>query len=329
MPKRFLLCSLFCAVCVAQGSPPVNGWYTGREYFPWQKAKDVYCVYFKTQDLFTGAIKEVPANGVTVSAIASVQPGSGYHVHSQSPRPYPTIINQTPSDGRTDATGCVTYTWTSAGNLAGWITFQHSAIGPFPTNGVNSRYRYLDSGPNNSKIDFEQYPESLGLIVNQPFGNHPDTRHNPSPAGGFDNARYGTPASAHLALRISESYFALSAGMIGNAIPLDLIRGSLPDGGLADNETGADQRGPYVSPEWAGRANEYHQLGVEWDFGNPLLINSDVRAWSLFQSVIYGHACVFGAATPDGTAIDPNLLMSYWSGKPVVHVACSVGRAAQ
>jgi hypothetical protein len=331
MKKRYFLFSLLAAAAFAQGVPPNNGWYTGREYFPWDQATESFCTYWKTNDILTGLPIDKPAKNVSVAAVGTVQPGSGYHTHSGGARPYPTVLTKTPATGQTDQTGCVRFKWSSAGNYAGWITFQYQPAGPFATSGVNHRFRYLDWGPNGSKVDFVQYNESVALVLNQPFGLHPDTRHNPSPGSGFDNARYGTPASEHLVLRISDTFFALSAGLLGSSpIPLDLIRGSLPDGGYADNEVGVASGGPYVTGEWlqSVRWNEAHQLGVEWDFGNPLLLtplltaNGNHRAWDLFNTIVYSHDCVLGPADPYGSKLpSPD---AFWVTMDVVHVVCSV-----
>lgn len=333
MKRSLSLFTLFGALAFGQyqDNPPNNGFFTGREYFPWDQAKTQACFFYKTVDIRTGVPTEVPAKNVSVAAFVSVAPNSGYHQHSGGARPYPTILSESPADAITDATGCVTYKWNSPANFSGWYTFQSSAIG-FPSNGVNSRYRYHDWSSTGGILPFVPYNEGVGLVLNQPYGIHADPLHNPVPTGGYDYSRWGTKPSTDLALRISDTYFALSSSSAfqGVTTQLDIIRGSLPAGGVADNETSAAPYGPYLNAEYQIRSNELHQLGVEWDFGNPInSANGNQRAWDLFMRVITAYGCQLGYDDPNGNPLGPAQALLYWKNVPIVHVVCTVAPAAK
>lgn len=304
---------------------PSNGLSTGKNYFPWEHPGGTYCAKNKITSS-SGVVTYTPAPGVLVNPSVSVQVNSGFHAHNGPTRPVPELLFTSTPDSKTDANGCISFIWSSPESYAGWYTFQMIPADPgFKPYGSNNHFVYYDWGLNGLPVALVPYDENAAAGINQAFGAHNDGRH--IVLNSTDNARFGTRISTVLMFRISYDYFLKSGRLVGGpAQELDLIRGSLPEGGAADNERTSQLFGPYLfASEWLTRPGEEHGLGVEWDVSNPSNLDGNINRFLLLEGIAELHGCRLGKNDQYGTALSsPGGSTGYWASQDVVHIVCSV-----
>jgi hypothetical protein len=308
--------SLALFVCVlAAHAQPNNGWPTARKFYPWDLITWQYCAYHYVFQ--GGQVVQTPEPNVFVFTTAIVQPSSGWHTHAGPTRPQAAVRSVSPGNGQTGADGCVNYTYKGPG-YSGWYTFESSTSDQrYTPKGTNSYFGYYEHGVNGAERDLTAF---FGQDYTMFEGLHDDTRHKDR--SGFTGfSRFGTWESIGLMTRIASAYeHSPSVG----GLKLDVIRGSLPDGGIADNEYPSS--GPYLFGEWIARQAEVHMYGGEWDLANPRIqAGGDADHFALLYGIMSSvfKGCRLGTLNQNGTPLGTANIYNYWLNQDVVHIVCS------
>jgi hypothetical protein len=295
----------------------------GKDYYPWEGSTAKYCAYY---EIFDGAMFQYyPAEGIVLTPSVYAKDGSGFHAHpDNSPRPVPTVVFSSTGGNVTDTLGCVSFTWATF-DFSGWysIVVTPPPNTPFKTYATKHHVWYHDLTLNGSPVPLVPYDDAAALAINQTFQQHYDGRHSGN--SSIDNSRYGEAMSAQLAFEISQDFKVAMIGIPSlGAQVLDLIRGSLPEGGNADNERTSQAYGPYIFNEWFARKGEKHDSGVEWDFANPLGLDGNPIRPFVFENIVEMVGCRLGKVDQSGVPLsNPNGPTGFWATQGVEHVVCS------
>lgn len=316
-----LLGAMFLFVPAGQAQP-VPG-YDNAQVFPWAQVVTKHCFYFDI-----ARIRPYPP-GVPVTISVKASPFTGWHGHNVIDRPVPIFLSGTFANivfATTDATGCASSGPVQMPNIAGYYIFEGYAASTARVAGINvyAKTTSVDASqprpvptlgsPDNlqSLIDLPYNPLTM-----QPYVIHPDIEHSDR-----TRALLGPLMVAKFQL-IANNYVTFQAldGSFPRLDQADYIRGSLPDGGIADNMYGE-------SPEWKTRKCETHDKGLEMDISNPLKYISDpILAggyWNYLVEAIEAQPanCRMGAYKQDGT-VPFEGSTQYWSTQQYVHVTCA------
>lgn len=282
------------------------------------------CVYTVQSD---GTKVPLVGIGVTMQAYPTLDSGYHSHEHYEIARPYPTV---TVSFSQvTDADGCVYYPVTLPKH-AGWWTFQYLTtvahiVGDNVYLGFGGSVFSAASVRNLKPIDL---PERL--LSGTAAVYHPDVRTTVLPTydsrhSGF--SRYVTPpAGAHVD-QMAKDYKASLTAQFPFAPPndpyynlLNVLRGSLPDGGLADNRYFEAS----VIP-WQADLNEQHPDGNGVDVMNPKYV--DPVAFDLLLLSASAHGCALSSRSPAGvTDMSQAVAELYWRQTDWIHFNCGQQR---
>jgi hypothetical protein len=305
------------------GSPPPNRYYSASQnYDPWDIIPMTYCIWvWSTQN---GSPVQIPVQGVQVSQSATVGAATGYHWHMGAGRPVPTLLSTVPANSVTDSNGCVKWRYQAPG-YAGWYTMVGNAtyVAAFQPQGDNTCLIHTQHDWMGNQLLFDDFYEVLQLIGSltyaQPETNHLDSRH------GGTSSRYGTAESTYNMSKVVQSFFA-NRSVNTSGVVLDILRGSLPWGGVADNAITTANGASYLYPEWTEpRQAETHMYGVEWDVTNPASqAGGNTAYYTLLESTAARLGCTVGKNSQTGGTIQPYGASGYWSGQSVVHLVCSV-----
>lgn len=305
---------LLCAFLLVLGLQAQDPNYPiGDEFNPWETVIHQSC--FAATYFVPGMVPITvrPFNMETILT-STVQSQSGYHPHTAVARPQGTVLN-----GRilqTNSDGCVYYDYKAPG-YSGWTTFVVVPVDThYRTGGMNNYFVYRDI---NTSGQIVQLTNFFYQSLVQPFTNHQDDWH------GY-YSRYGTRDSVD-AMRMVAYAFANSYPQYNpGQYKLDIIRGSLPDGGIADNEMGATVGSGYIINQFdpAQPKAEQHAMGVEWDVANPSIATGDGGTLQiLLNLVVNRQGCHLGKTDQYGTPVEPNGINGYWFSQSVVHIICS------
>jgi hypothetical protein len=313
-------------------SQPSNGYhYAGRNYFPTDKVPIRYCAWHTVN----GRI--VPTPGISpVPITGQVQSGSGFHSHTGGTRPLPALVA---AGGPTDSNGCSTSTFQMPG-YSGWYTFVGTPASPYPVAGVNTYGVYYQRDPQKRPLYLIPYLDISSDTMDPSDSIFPDWRHGdtsgllkfPETWGGNQTAYaiYARYMNIPTSRAFQESAYRFAAGGYLAGYPkLELIRASLPHGGIADNEV--DSANHNGSPEFVSRIGEQHLTGNEFDIINPL-INQPPNPppgqgdyFVVALAYLTSFNCILGRDDP-GTGIflgSANDELTYWHAQTVVHFTCS------
>jgi len=323
MKERFLLMILLAGAAFAPvGQAQVSG-YDNAQVLPWAQIVTQHCFYFGP-----GLHQNPYPPGIPVVLSVRSQQFSGWHGHDDGTKPLPVFANGTFNNrvfANTDAFGCIYSGPVQMPNLAGYYIFEAFAASTGRTAGLNlyAKATWADvSHPNpwNPVLGSSDNLQSLidlpySPLTMQPFVIHPDHDHSDRTRallGPLVLAKFQTLANEYVTLQAED-------GTLPRLDQVDFIRGSLPDGGIADNMYGE-------SPEWKTRKCEAHDKGTEMDISNPLKYISDALLaggyWNYLNSAITVAGCKLGAYTQDGT-IPFGGSTQYWSSQTYLHVTCA------
>jgi hypothetical protein len=328
--------------------PPTPAFFsylrTGRHYFPTDKAGVKHCLYKITKIGTSNMTQIQPAPaGIAVTVTALPQAGSGFHSHQGGGRPNPKLLSTVPAGNITDATGCVTDIYQLPG-YSGWYTFTGTASG-YPPDGVNSYLSQYELAPKTSLLVTRGQPQYfvpwLDLAnVAMTTDLHIDNRH--TDYAGREEVAFSYPQTGQTYGTFYATYsrygtieftrdleFCVRHFAYNNAwgLELDIIRASLPHGGVADNQM-ASGSSSYTSAEWLPDLEEEHLYGVEFDIANPIIIAAgNVTAWLAAANAMASYGCHTGLFDPHGNFIGlggnpQSAANQYWQNQTVIHVAC-------
>jgi hypothetical protein len=313
MLKKLLILALAAAPFLP--AQPANGWPTGNRHFPWDKFPIVTCIYRKQGANIT------PIVGMVLSTVATVQANSGFHPHSATGRPGLTLLSQTPVNGATDSAGCVTYIYKGQ-NFSEWVTIQsHDVATGTIYSGVNVYLGFYEWDWLGRPYQMSPYD---GSFI-QPMSRHPDPRHVTNVVRNSQESNYADYNTLQAFEAAADAFYSLPTGANPGRYELDLIRMSLPDGGVADNSVISPNPGDgYAFSEWMQPVLEQHMVGTEIDISNPSTIAPDgspiyyVSAIGLMKAM----GCRAGAVVTRGQQRRP-IDDPYWYSISVLHFVCT------
>jgi len=318
MNVRLLLMILLAgAILVPAGEAqtPQNN-YNTQYVYPWAIITIDHCFYFDQ------AKTHPYPPGVTVQMSVKALQYSGWHGHDSGHRPLPIYLltGQSGEISVTGQNGCANTGYIQMPDIAGYYTFEGHLIsgGVSGINAYAKAYSVARADPLHPLQSLVPLPEDVDVM--QVFALHPDQPHN-------NQTRYFVSAYVSKVEEIATNYKDLqfSAGLPGTADRVDFIRGSLPDGGIADDDYADTALG-----EWQARKFEYHDKGLEVDVANPKFSTTDsARGETLFQllfsSMIVAN-CHLGAFSEDGVLLAAfGGAVNYWKLNPIMHVSCAAG----
>lgn len=258
----------------------------------------------------------VPNTPVTLSTYTTQF--SGWHSHEVSPSGRPQAIILGSPSAYTGSNGC--YTWqVEFPGIAGWYTFQaHFSPVPFDglivyqaDKGINNYVKYSDTvGPGHG--DLVPYPDNP--TINMPQSLYVDVGHDSA-------SRFLQPFVEQAVVGASTAYVSDSAIELGVTDRIDVYRASLPDGGLADNESYS-----YGAANWEARAWEEHARGSELDVVNPSYGTYNSAKTNFVDVALVDLQkqanCIVGSREPgtDSKMSDP---FGYWVGQYYIHIVCA------
>lgn len=318
----------------ADGISPANNWPTyttdptGSHYTPNGQIPLQYCAWTVDSNG-----NKTPLPGVVVTLSTHTVQYSGYHNHETNPnsgRPqaFP-IVTGVLSDGwtqQTNSLGCAFWTAQLPG-YSGYYTFE-AAPQPYwdvttgttrnlPVKGLNfyAEY-YVDAGPSAGAL--QPYPDNTALNV--PQLAYIDSGHR------TQSSRFFTWPVVEQIIESSVAYQdamdARSVVPIGG-YKLNVLRGSLHDGGIADNWPSFQ----YGWTTWQPQDWEEHGIGTEVDVINPAAPNADPSIQPIPYSDLVvlaafaDNSCFAGEYAPNTMTklSDPD---SYWRSLTYMHIAC-------
>jgi hypothetical protein len=315
----------------AFGQDPVEG----ADRLPWDNMGHTYCavrrVFQKTGPFVYPYYNDIPLPGKEVSVTTIMRAGTDWHTHQifdSVQRPVGTY--KTPIVGNTalNAAGteaCISFVYKNAGFSGVIDTVMTPTDTALVTTKWFNRLKVSDYDLTGNPYPLERMvPNSATGPLSTPVDNrHWDQNGQP----GY--SRYGRNSGVHM---MKVMMYAFSTNSKYNLIPR-ILRGSLPNGGLADNEVGAGGTGPLFQ-SWVVRnvPAETHQYGIEWDIENPAVTlvglghsSADAAdAWLVFKASVIASGCRFGTLNPD-TGIpmtDTKDQNNQWVARGVVHLNC-------
>lgn len=316
--------ALLCLLAV-QGFPAqeIKPEVEGRKYYPWQVITLIDQLFNKVYDSLGNLISVAVAPNEWVNIAVFYDETTGYHPHvTGDPKGAQPHAGHWISNTRqiTDANGNVLFDYRPNG-YSGWIHFVITPENPkFPVGRLKNYLGYYLKGPNGT---YNYLAPMGGKSYTMDRARHLDTRHGDIPGGAYVS-RYGTPAAVQAMQFIAYKYQQQNK----YGLQLDLMRGSLPDGGVADNQVQAGNRSPYDYPEWTATSGDAHMYGTEWDIESPAsqappgLIAAFV--FDLFQTIVYRMGCHAGYVDKFGVPIsNPLGSTGYWAGQGVQHINCA------
>ncbi len=323
---------IFALTLSAQWLPPQPARFDGKPNNPYPKYPQNYDLTPNSKADTGACVKTIhpdgttePTVGVSVTLQGYPTLGSGYHSHElQSfPRPNPTIFQA--FSQLTDSTGCAiwqNFTWPRE---SGWWTLQYLVPVTGTTPGFNFYLAIGSSGysPTISRTNqLADLPERL--LSGSAAVFHPETRTNPDNRhSGF--SRYMAPLAGQRMDNSAKTYKALMTTLYpsGTGDPnfnlLNVLRASLPSGGLADNRYVGNVQG-----EWQANRNEQPPDGNGADVLNPNYVDPGGGPYVALLSAIHQNGCNVGRRDPDATAdMAVADAESYWRTQIWVHLDCS------
>jgi hypothetical protein len=318
----------------------------GADRLPWENMGHQYCavrrVYQKVGPFVFPFYTDVPIPNKEISVTTLMRSGTDWHTHQvfdSVQRPVGTyktpIVGNTvlgnmnangvwvPNPAGTEA--CVSFVYKNAG-FSGIIDTVMTPTDPaLVTTKWFNRLKVSDHDVTGNAYPLEPIrPNSYTGPLTTPIDNrHWDQNGQP----GY--SRYGGNSSVHM-MKVMMYAFGSHAGTYG-LIPR-ILRGSLPNGGYADNQVGAGGSGP-LFPSWDVRIpQETHQYGMEWDIENPAVTllslghtpaeSADI--WLVFKAAVTSTGCRFGKLNPDTglPMTDGKDTSNQWVARAVVHLNC-------
>jgi hypothetical protein len=299
-PIRFCVLPLLLAASAFGQTYP-----QGPNFYPDELVGSEICIYIQVFE--NGRIvSTTPVPGVTVTFNNPiVTPTSGWHTHEGTigNPARPTGYYTTATAVATDSSGCAVAVYQMA-NWAGTYTFTSQHISPLDeqihVNGVVNNFEYA------SPIWGPLVPYLDNPAINAPQNIHQDPGHS-------IQTRYLILPVQQALSAASSDYLINSTQQAGIVDRLDIVRGSIPWGGISDNEV-------YGADLWFVSAFEEHQWGSEVDISNPNGAMNGLYAFAL-QS-LQRQGCTVGSFQKGtgGKLSDP---ISYWQNQNLVHIVCS------
>jgi len=309
----------------------------GADRLPWALMGHQYCavrrVFQHTPPFTYPYYTDIPLPGKEISVTTLMRSGTDWHTHQIFDSVQrPTGTYKTPIVANTVLTSdgkeaCANFVYKNA-SFSGIIDTVMT-----PTDPALETTRWF----NRLKVsDHDLFGNSYPLVPMRPNANTGpltspvDNRHwdqNGQP--GY--SRYGTEIGVHM-MKVAMGNFAQSNLNSNHVIPR-ILRGALPNGGLADNEVGAGGTSPLFA-SWVVRNDpaETHQYGMEWDVENPAVTVGGMgrpaaeilNAWLAFKASVLVAGCRFGKLNPDTglPMTDTKDGSNQWTTRPVVHLNC-------
>lgn len=322
--KPLILCAVLVAAAFSQsrqGKPdgtPNNNWpIIDYQVFPDDQGTYRGCASFVDGSGVIHFAKNIP-----VSVSTYVTQYSGWHGHevfpiTSAPRPQPVWLGVT--SGITGDNGCFAVTFELPG-IAGWYTFEAVIAGQ--TVGTNVYVWYGSPNPFSRLAAADHlipYPDNPVNNVSQSL--HHDPLHGPQtipapPATRLEYTRF-VQRGIDSQLSAASIGYRQSSGTAGVIDRADIVRCSLPDGGLSDNQSydlGA-------AMTWSTQVFEEHAKGNECDVINPKATLDLTHAVLLMQAMIQ-QSCGVGAFAPDGVAALPDRV-GFWLDQSYLHMVCA------
>ncbi len=311
-------------VALAQGGAE------GRTYNPWNTMPHQYCAQIKVYTQY--GFHWEPLAGKEISVYNNVRAGSGYHTHEITDallRPRGTFVTPIVGTTKFDEVAneaCITFAFKNAGFSGIVDTTMTPTDHTLPTVQWFNPLRVVERFPQGVlKPLVRLRPNSYTGPLTTPL----DTRHKDT-AGVSGYSFYGTDESVHR-LKVMLYAFAIAPENHWHFVPR-ILRGTLPEGGYADNEVAFQQNAP-IFPVWTVRIPaETHQYGFEWDIENPSLWleaagasnQEQLDIWLLFKAAAIGSGCRFGLLNPSTgfPMTDAKDGSNQWLTRSVVHLDC-------
>ncbi len=295
--------------------------------YPWERVLPYACFSVLHSD---GSKTPYPA-GVGVVWTSRAVRYSGWHGHDSGNRPVaqydaPDALGTGNSvSSTTNSTGCVEAHVATLPGISGDYVFEATAeTGTTACVDIYAKTYTTFFYPNGVHSQ-----RSLVQIANngnfQPFVIHADADH------ALDQRAVTQGTTESRVYSIAAGYISLQQAGGMNPFLLDkvdLIRGSLPDGGIADNAWLID----YPQYEWRAPYAEFHDKGLDIDISNPIFYTTNgveglaqARFWQFLVPAVVVSQCRFGNLTPAGIIIPtdtPHGVIDYWATKAAIHLNC-------
>ena len=316
------------------GICPNNAFQYGQHFFPADSFINQGCAYYHDP---SGHNFDVPIPNLPAQITTYTTQSTGEHSHEIRPNmgrtqayftaSNPAIGGAGPSFGQTDANGCVNFT-TQLPGIAGYYTFVISFApvlvpslfgGELETVtpvGFNNFAAVWSTNLAGQTSWFVSYPDNQTINVAQSLNT--DTNHSLS-------SRWFTQSAENQIAQASTQYVGDSGENQGIIDRINVLRGSLEYGGIADNflgSTGGNFYLPLGAANWQAIDNEWHMFGNEVDVSNP----STGSMYGLFGTLVYdmsAHGCRLGQYLPGAGRLSVANRGGFWSTQTYVHFDCS------
>ena len=288
------------------------------------------CVYQVNSD---GTITWVPGDPVTMQAWATTGSGWHRHEHQGDYRPNPSTTNSFST--LTGLDGCGWWP-VQQPKESGWWTYQFLNPGA-ATKGYNVRLKVGASGVNvrapNPSPQLADLPHRQDVLP-AVFGPAVRASAGGDPTGDFDGyhcsalkscSRYFLPVVGDKIWKTALVYQRLldigyTPGMFLYWDTITPQRGSIPDGGTADNEY---QSSIWQFIRWHTDDTEDHFSGAEVDIKNPYLQQGVKDFYNLLVSSMEEYDCHLGPIRYDGTVMTDDEAHAYWQPYEQIHFFCA------
>lgn len=259
-----------------------------------------------------------PINGVPLKVTFYTTQYSGWHEHETSlyGRPQAIPISSNGGDGTTCTTsgaGTCTFGFQLPG-LSGWYSFIVTPSVYFPIRGANfyARYAVYQQGPNNGPL--LPYPDNRA--INTPQTNYVDSNHVGASRFLLNNViTRVSNSSARYAKDVNTILFTPDL--------VNMMRGSLYDGGIADNFMDYNQ----YTANWQTPLWEEHGVGTEVDLLNPTTNPAPGQGITGAAAILIEefeiNGCNLGDHEPDTlTEMSQDQATNFWYSESYIHMVC-------